>query len=237
MGECGRSFIPINFLFLLLRRFRGLFISSLNGLMFREDAITSLLMLIGIANLRKGGTLLRVNSIVRLFVTACLLGAVQAADFKTDVLPIFQGSCYKCHGNGRTRGDLSLEESKIGRHIGSSGPIRPRDEESKIIKLINGVDGDRMPLKGRPLNEKEIAIITEWVKEGASLGKGTPYAVKNQEALMSGVWTNTEGKEIEADLLGVEGGKALLRIKGKVHRVPLEKLSEESRKKIEEAVK
>lgn len=167
-----------------------------------------------------------------------VMPALHAADFRTDVLPIMKQNCYKCHGNGKTKGDLSLDVEEISKHIGSNKPIQPGNvKDSKIIKLINGVDGDRMPLKGRHLTEEEIAIITEWVAEGAGLGKGTPYAVKNQKPLVSGVWTNTAGKEIEADLLGVEEGKALLRMKGKVHRVPLEKLSEESQKKIKEAAK
>ena len=165
-----------------------------------------------------------------------LSGLVGAADFKSEVLPILQQNCYKCHGNGKTKGDLSLEADKINRHIGRSGPIKPGDtEESKIIRLINGVDGDRMPLKGRALGEEEIAIITAWVKEGARLGKGTSYAEQNKKALATGRWTNTAGVEIKADLLGVEDGQALLRMKGKVHRVPLDKLSEESRKRIAEA--
>jgi len=74
------------------------------------------------------------------------------------------------------------------------------------------------------------------VKEGAGLGKGVPFAVKNQKAIAEGVWTNTEGVKIEAELLGVEKEKALFRMKEKIHRVPLEKLSEESRAKVRAAV-
>jgi hypothetical protein len=174
---------------------------------------------------------------LRLFLFLSLLGgALQAADFKGDVLPLMRQHCYKCHGNGKTKGDLSLEVEDIGSHIGAKGPIRPGDGESKIIQLITEKVGDRMPAKGPPLSEEEIAIITEWVKEGAGLGKGVPFAVKNQKAIAVGEWTNTEGVKIAAELLGVEKEKALFRMKEKIHRVPLEKLSEESRKKVREAV-
>ena len=155
------------------------------------------------------------------------------ADFQSDVLPIFQSKCYKCHGNGETRGDTSLEPGSLRRFIGKNGPITPGDKDSLILKMIRGEqDVEEMPRQGGPLDEKQIAIITQWVVEGAKLGKGVPYAKTQTEPLATGTWTNAKGTEIVADLLGVESGKAFLRIKGKVHQVPLTSLSEESQAKI-----
>ena len=55
---------------------------------------------------------------------------------------------------------------------------------------------------------------------------------------MPGTWTNTEGKAIVADLLKVEKGKAVLRLKnGKRYKYPLEKLNEKSRKRAEDWAK
>ena len=49
-------------------------------------------------------------------------------------------------------------------------------------------------------------------------------------------WTNVEGRTIRATLVGVEEGFALLRMtNGTVHRYPIDKLSEESRAKLEAA--
>lgn len=191
----------------------------------------------GLAHRRNSWKLLPMRN-RSLTILCAFAPALWGADFQTDVLPILKQNCYKCHGNGKTKGDLSLEVDDIGNHIGREKPISPGEvEKSRIIQLINGVDGDRMPLKGRPLTELEIAKITEWVKEGAGLGKGTPFAENNKKALATGEWTNAEGRAIKADLLGVEEGKALLRVNEKVHRVPLEKLSEESQKRIKEAMK
>ena len=50
-------------------------------------------------------------------------------------------------------------------------------------------------------------------------------------------WKNAEGKTIEAALLSVKDGKAKLRMRdGRVYNYPLEKLSKESQKEIEELV-
>ena len=73
--------------------------------------------------------------------------------------------------------------------------------------------------------------------EGAKLGKGVPYSDTQKDPLATGTWTNAKGQKIEAELLGVQNGKALLRIKGKVHQVPLTSLSEESQAKIKETLK
>ena len=159
------------------------------------------------------------------------------ADFETDVLPILRNTCFKCHGNGKAKGDMSLDPEKIRAHIGFGGPIKPGDVAgSKIIELISSETGDFMPPEGRRLDEEEIAIITEWIREGAKLGRGTPYLRVDESKVVSGTWTNTEGKEIVADLVGVKDGKALLRLEsGKIYPYPLEKLSKESRKRVEEA--
>lgn len=179
----------------------------------------------------------RLMSLRSVFLLPVSCAVATAADFRTDVLPIFRHTCYKCHGNGKEKGDMSLDVDKISSHIGAGGPIKPGDVEgSKLIELITAETGDFMPPKGRRLDEQEVAIITEWIREGASLGKGTPYVHVEESKVVSGTWTNTEGKEIVADLIGVEDGKALLRMKdGKIYRYPLEKLDEESRKRVEEA--
>ena len=161
----------------------------------------------------------------------------QAADFQSDVLPIFQLKCFKCHGNGETRGDMSLEPGKIRAFISQRGPIVPGDENAQILRMIRGESGvEEMPRQGGPLSETQIAIITQWVVEGAKLTKGVPYSVSQKEALVSGTWTNTKGKKIEADLLGVEGGNALLRVKGKIHKIPFKTLDDESQAKIKAAL-
>lgn len=42
-------------------------------------------------------------------------------------------------------------------------------------------------------------------------------------------WTNTKGKTIEAEFLGIEDGKVLIKRKGKTYKVPLDSLIEEDR--------
>lgn len=165
-------------------------------------------------------------------------GAVSAGvDFETEVLPILEARCFKCHGHGEAKGKLSLEAKDIARSIGSGKVIRPGEpEKSRLIKLLHEDGEDRMPAKGGPLAKASIETLTQWVKEGASLQKGGAVVVKpDGKKPLAGIWTNTDGKEIEAELVQVEGGKAILRLKsGKLYRYPLDKLSAESRRKVEQ---
>ena len=168
----------------------------------------------------------------------CLAGsAMGGVDFETQVLPILQAKCFKCHGNGEAKGKLSLEGKDMARNIGAGKVIRPGDpENSRFIKLLLDDGEDRMPAKGGPLKESSIQTLKTWVAEGASLRKGGAIALKDHgKAPLAGTWTNVDGVKIEADLVAVEDGKAVLRMKNeKLYHYPLEKLAEESRKRVEE---
>jgi hypothetical protein len=168
----------------------------------------------------------------------CVAGAAKAGvDFETQVLPILQAKCFKCHGHGEAKGKLSLEAGDMARNIGPGRVIRPGDpEKSKFITLLLDDGEDRMPAKGGPLKQSSIETLTTWVKEGASLLKGGAIvAAENGKKPLAGTWTNVDGVQIEADLLQVEAGKVVLRLKsGKLYRYPLEQLSVESREKIAE---
>src|SRR5258708_21279984 len=58
-------------------------------------------------------------------------------DFAKEIRPIFEASCIKCHGRGRTKGDLSIESRDTLLKGGESGPaiVSGRSEESRVIEL------------------------------------------------------------------------------------------------------
>src|ERR1700747_1333477 len=58
-------------------------------------------------------------------------------DFAKEIKPIFEASCIKCHGRGRTKGDLSIESRETLLKGGESGPaiVPGKSEESRVIEL------------------------------------------------------------------------------------------------------
>ena len=96
--------------------------------------------------------------------------AADEAFFDSKVLPILQQRCFECHSHGsKIKGGLALDSRSGWEEGGDNGPaIKPGQlEASLIIKAVHYVDAEfEMPPKAK-LPANEIAILEEWVKNGA----------------------------------------------------------------------
>lgn len=90
--------------------------------------------------------------------------------FESKVLPVLQQRCYECHSHEKKiKGGLALDSRSGWEHGGDTGPaIEPGNvEKSLLIKAVRHLDADyEMPPKGK-LPAEEIAVLEQWVKEGA----------------------------------------------------------------------
>lgn len=91
---------------------------------------------------------------------------------KSDVMPILQARCGKCHLNGKTRSNLSLETFEGIQKGGKRGMILNKEkplESTMWLKISseNPPFGERMPLSQEPLPESELKVIKEWIMVGA----------------------------------------------------------------------
>jgi mono/diheme cytochrome c family protein len=92
--------------------------------------------------------------------------ANDGVSFASDVLPIFQATCIKCHGGDEIKEGLNLT-TYDGVIAGSfNGPvIHPGDSnDSYLVRQI--IDGE-MPKRGPKLTDEQIQTITDWVNQGA----------------------------------------------------------------------
>ncbi len=94
--------------------------------------------------------------------------------YKEDVLPIFQKRCAKCHGGKDEEGEVVAEVSLIvidyeRLMMGSEfGPVVTAGdpEDSWLLEMIG--EGDMPPEgEGDKVPEEEIAVIRQWIVEGA----------------------------------------------------------------------
>jgi len=173
-----------------------------------------------------------------------------AVDFKTQIAPIFRTKCYACHSTTKkVKGKLALDDDKLPEQIGAGKNIIP-GEAMKSTMFVNCTlpddDGDVMPPEGKnKLTAAELDLFKAWINEGASLtGGGTAPAAAPAAAMPAAAggalkWTNTEGKTIEAEFMGLEADGVLLKIPstGVTHIFPLSKLSAESQEQAKTAVK
>ena len=105
--------------------------------------------------------------------------ASRKVDFVKGIKPIFEASCIKCHGRGRTKGDLSIESRETLIKGGESGPaiIPGKSEESHLIELVAGLDPDSvMPQKGKRLTPEQIGLLRAWIDQGAPWDAGISFA-------------------------------------------------------------
>ncbi|MEX2579398.1 MAG: c-type cytochrome domain-containing protein [Verrucomicrobiales bacterium] len=172
----------------------------------------------------------------------------QSVEFESDILPIFQAKCAKCHLDGNSKGSLSLDLDKIEREIGSSKAIVPGDlEKGELMELISlpEDDDDHMPPpgKGQPLSAAEIGKIKEWIMAGALVGDEEPEMEEKTEPTsgltkrpdpIEGDWTNSEGKTISATLVRMDGDKPVLRVNGKDYPYEITSLSQADQAKVRE---
>ncbi len=113
---------------------------------------------------------------LRPFVLACFLASLldaqtapQKVDYDRQVHPILAEKCFACHSQEKRSGGLSLfsyEDVLNGGRNG--GTVRPgKSADSLIMLRITGETQPRMPLVGAPLSDGEIAIIRDWIDQGA----------------------------------------------------------------------
>ncbi len=101
----------------------------------------------------------------------------QHLDFNQDVQPILASNCFSCHGPDpemRKAGlRLDVGESALAKRSGHPNAIVPGcPEKSELIKRIESKDPHYlMPQnaqgEAKALKPAEIAILTEWIREGA----------------------------------------------------------------------
>ncbi|WP_395744256.1 PSD1 and planctomycete cytochrome C domain-containing protein [Prosthecobacter sp.] len=88
-----------------------------------------------------------------------------AVDYTTQIKPLLQQHCVKCHGATTQKSQLKLDTAAAARTGGKRGPALPE----LLVQVISGSHGEipQMPYKRGPLDSAQIALIKQWVAEGA----------------------------------------------------------------------
>src|SRR5262245_14554732 len=105
-------------------------------------------------------------------VISVTASARAAIDYKLQVKPIFAAHCFQCHGALKQKAGLRLDAGQLLLKGGKDGAIvkSGKPDESLVLKALLGTatDIDRMPKEADPLKPAEIAIIRQWIEEGAN---------------------------------------------------------------------
>ena len=110
---------------------------------------------------------------------------VQKLDYARDIKPILSNNCFRCHGpdakerKGGTDG-LRIDTAEgAAVDLGGYQAITPgHPEKSAVIARIVSTDPDeQMPPKsaGKPLTEREVALLKQWISQGAKYASHWSY--------------------------------------------------------------
>ncbi len=116
---------------------------------------------------------------MRATMLLCLALPATAAevDFARDVRPILNAHCTACHGGVKEAGEVSFiyRDKALGKGESGKTVIVPGDPDgSEMMRRILSDDPDEVmpkPEHGPPLPGHEIAILKQWIKEGAEWGE------------------------------------------------------------------
>ncbi len=152
---------------LVLRQFEK------GGLRKRQAATTERVM-------SNGPRIPSLNQALAVFSLACVMAihfgpeqaraeefsSQQIEFFEKKVRPLLAKHCWKCHGPEKQEANLRLDSRSAILHGGDTGPavVPGQTESGELLDAISyDPDGYQMPPAGK-LSDKEIAILTQWVK-------------------------------------------------------------------------
>lgn len=100
--------------------------------------------------------------------SAPLLGAV---DYSAEIKPLLQIHCVKCHGATTQKAKLRLDTAAAAMLGGGRGPaVMPgKADESLLFQAVAGTHDEisQMPYKRGPLDSTQMALLKQWIAEGA----------------------------------------------------------------------
>jgi mono/diheme cytochrome c family protein len=92
--------------------------------------------------------------------------------FAKDIKPMFEKSCFKCHGPEKQKGKLRVDSVAAIKKGGEDGEVITigKSEKSSLVQSVAQLDPDSaMPPEGKgdPLTKEEIGLIRAWIDQGA----------------------------------------------------------------------
>jgi hypothetical protein len=93
--------------------------------------------------------------------------------FDSDIKPIFEKSCVKCHGTEKQKAKLRLDSLAAAKKGGEDGDILSvgKSEKSRLVHSVARIldEDENMPPEGKgdPLTKDQVGLIRAWIDQGA----------------------------------------------------------------------
>lgn len=98
--------------------------------------------------------------------------AKKGVTYDTDIQPMFEKSCFKCHGSEKQKGKLRLDSLEATLKGGEDGKILETGNSAKsqiVIAVARlGDEDEAMPPedKGKPWDKEQVGLLRAWIDQG-----------------------------------------------------------------------
>jgi hypothetical protein len=119
-------------------------------------------------------------------LTATAGAQTEPVNFTDHIRPIMERACWNCHGEAAQLSDLNLSTREGALEGGTKGPaiVPGRAEDSRLFRMVAGLDQPFMPMSGDPLSDAELAAVRTWIDEGAHWDAGEVTAAADALAAL-----------------------------------------------------
>jgi len=108
--------------------------------------------------------------VILLTLTGLPAAPADTVPYSTQVAPILRTYCVSCHSRAEAQNGLSLQTPDDILKGGENGLVvdSQTPSHSRLLKVIHSAGDDHMPPSDEPqLSKEELAILTQWISEGA----------------------------------------------------------------------
>jgi len=100
------------------------------------------------------------------------VSAKQGVTYEKDIKPLFERSCFKCHGPEKQKAKLRLDSLEATLKGGSNGAGFEKGASAKstfvasVARLMS--DDENMPPegKGQAFSKEEVGLLRAWIDQG-----------------------------------------------------------------------
>ena len=89
-----------------------------------------------------------------------------SVSFAKDVLPIFESTCFKCHGGDKMEKGLDLRTYDSVMLGSQNGAVIAAGNADNSL-LFQSVSNGKMPKRGTKLTPQQLDLIKNWINSGA----------------------------------------------------------------------
>lgn len=131
-----------------------------------------------------------------LTVEGMRLCAADPVSFSQKIQPIFENTCWNCHGAALQLSRLDLRTRDGALKGGDHGPalVPGKSDESRMFRLVSGQEKPAMPMGGTKLSAEQVQAIKDWIDQGAKWEGSAPAVTATQPAAVDDPPISAEGR-------------------------------------------